>query len=132
MLLLCQVDQQEVGGEGACDGEELGGGTSVQGVKRSLDRLLGARSASADGCAAELLDEFEELRALLLHDDLPQQRAEQLDLAGERIASAGAADASWLGPSRSIARVPLPGHGRPVRISRELRRCLTVVITRPP
>ena len=106
MLLLRQVDQQEVGGEGARDGEQLGCGPAVESVERPLDRLLRAGAAAADGGAAQLLHELEELRALLLHDDLAQQGAEELDLAGQGIPRAGAADATWLGASRGIARVP--------------------------
>ena len=124
MLLLRQVDQQEIGGEGASDGQELGGGAAVEGVERAFDRLLGAGAAAADGRAAQLLDELEELRTLLLDDDLAKQGAEELDLAGKGISCAGAADASWLGASRGIARVPCPGHGRDAAISRLLRRSL--------
>ena len=103
---------------------ELGGGAAVEGVKRAFDRLLGAGAAAADGRAAQLLDELEELGTLLLHDDLAKQGAEELDLAGQGIARAGAADAPWLGASRGIARVPCPGHGRDAAISRLLRRSL--------
>ena len=124
MLLLRQVDQQEVGGEGASDCQEIGGGAAVEGVERAFDRLFGAGSATADGGAAQLLDELEELRTLLLDDDLAKQGAEELDLAGQGISCAGAADASWLGASRGIARVPCPGHGRDAAISRLLRRSL--------
>ena len=124
MLLLRQVDQQEVGGEGASDGQQLGGGTAVERMECAFDRLFGAGATAADGRAAQLLDELEELGTLLLDDDLAEQGAEELDLAGKGISCAGAADTSWLGASGGIARVPCPGHGRDAAISRLLRRSL--------
>ena len=55
--------------------------------------------------AADALDEVEQLLALLLDDDLAQQRAEELDLARQRVARAGGADAARLGADGGV-RLP--------------------------
>ena len=62
---------------------------------RQRPPVLGAVGASQrDGRAPDALDQVQQLLALLLHDDLAQERAQQLDLACERVARAGGPDAA--------------------------------------
>src|SRR5687767_5214204 len=59
-----------------------------------LDRIVLA--AQRDRALADALDELEQRRAGLLVDHLPQQRAEQAHLGGQRVARPGGPDASRL------------------------------------
>ena len=62
------------------------------------------RSRGVDGQAPDPLDEAQQSSPCLLGDDLAEQRAEQLDLARERVARARRADARGLGADRGIRR----------------------------
>ena len=107
---LGQVDQREVEREGA---DDRLGGTEVQVAQvvvepRPFVRVVVA--AEGDGPPADPLDEGEQLGPGLLRDDLAEERTEQADLHGQRVAGAGRADAGRLGGDRR-RRLP-PGHGR--------------------
>ena len=105
--LLGEVHQLEVEREGANDGlgpVEVQGGELV-GELLALERIV--RPAERDHPLANTLDELEQLGAGLLRDDLAQQRPEQADLRGERVAGAGRTDARRLGANcRGRSRVP--------------------------
>ena len=77
--------------------------------------------AAVHGYAQETLERADALRAGLLDDDLAEQGAQQLDLAGERIPRAGAADPRRLGPHRGVASTRRgchadAGEARPFRL----------------
>ena len=102
LLLLGQVGQLEVQPEGP--DEHLGPG-QVDGIHLGGQRasIIGAvRATQRDGRQADALDEVEQLLALLLHDDLAQERAQQLDLARQRVARAGGPDAARLGSDGGV------------------------------
>ena len=65
-----------------------------------------ARPAQLDRQAPDALDEAEEVLALLLGDDLSEERAEELDLARERVARARRADARGLGSDGGVEGGP--------------------------
>ena len=97
VLLLGQVGEVEVQGESAGQvlhllrGELLEHGAQLAAVGRA------AGAPQVDGQATDTLDDPEQVLARLLGDDLAEQRAEQLDLARERVAGPGCADAQRLG-----------------------------------
>jgi hypothetical protein len=97
LLLLGEIRQLEVQAEGP--GQQVGlvegDGAEDRVEPPPLERP--ALGAERDGRTAKPLHDAEQLRAALFHDDLPEQRAEQLDLPRERIAGAGRADAARLG-----------------------------------
>ena len=95
LLLLGQVGELEVEAEGPDEAPRPPRVDPVEdGAQRPpLRRSLPVRRSSMVA-APDALDERQEVLALLLHDDLAQERAEQLDLARERVARA--------------ARVPMP------------------------
>jgi hypothetical protein len=100
VLLLDQVGEQEVDGE--CPRQ------CHCGVRRQTRDVGKARCfvpppASIDRARADALDQLEELGALLLDDDLAEQRTEQLDLAGQRFSAA---------PARPGCCRSSGGHGR--------------------
>ena len=100
LLLLGEVRQLEERAEGV--GEELEG-RRVERAELVVEGAPGCRVAATpqrDRAAADPLDEVEGRRSVLLRDHLAEQRAEQPDLAGERVASAGRADGAWLGADR--------------------------------
>ncbi len=118
MPLLGQVDELEVEGERAGQGLEL---VAVERRDVRRDPLLGSlagfvvrgerAAADRDEPRAEALDEREQLGARLLGDDLAEQRAEEADLAGERVAGAADARTRGLGGYRGEAS-PATGSAR--------------------
>ena len=123
LALLGEVDQLEV------EGERLGHGgrpREVQGrdlgrqalaLEIRLQQRLGITAAERDRATADALDEREQLRPALLRDHLPEQRAEQADLAGEGIP--GAADP---GPGRLRGDGGEPGTRGATRCGRRRER----------
>ena len=78
---------------------------AAQATSRGRKQLASVGRAAAtevDRLAPHALDEAQEVLALLLDDDLTEQRAEQLDLARERVAGAGRADPARLGTHRGV------------------------------
>ncbi len=96
MALLGKVDELEVEPERA--DERLGPGQVERVELRRQPRPLGGilGPAERDRPAPDALDELEQVQPLLLDDDLPEQRAEQADLAGERVAGTGRPDPARL------------------------------------
>jgi hypothetical protein len=70
------------------------------------------RPPQLDRQATDALHDPEEFLALLLRDDLAEQRAEELDLACQGVARAGRADPRRLGTDGRIARRSGPGRAR--------------------
>ena len=100
------------------DADERLGPRQVEAVElgrqaRPLDRVVGP--AEGDRPAPDPLDELEQVEALLLDDDLAEQRAEEPDLARQRVAGAGRPDAARLAAD---GRVRAGGHRRLLRRSR--------------
>ena len=133
MPLLGQVDELEVQGERACQRLELVaiesrdvGGDPLLGPPAGL--LVGRERAPADRDEprAEPLDEREELGTRLLGDDLAEQRAEQADLAGERVAGPPDARAGRFrrhgGEAGAATGAAAGGRSVPRRRARELER----------
>ncbi len=114
MTLLRQVRQQEVDGEGAGDPLRVGLGELAQ-IGRGPVRAGATgrvRRAQGDCLQADPFHPIERAAALLLHDDLAEQGTEQPDLAGQRIASATAADTAQTikHPAGGLElRIPLAG-----------------------
>ncbi len=103
---LGEVHELEVQGEGRDDRLD---GTDVQPVELGLDASPELRVVAVpqvDGGAPESLDEFEDLVAGLLRDDLAEERAEEPDLERQGVARAGRSDARRLRASRARARFP--------------------------
>ena len=104
--LLGEVDELEVDRERVADGGELpeievadpGGHALAIAVRLRRGRRVVA--AGRDHPAADPLHQDEQLRAALLGDHLPEERAEQPDLAAERVASAREPGARRLGGDR--------------------------------
>ena len=102
VLLLGEVDEEEVGGEGPGHRQQLVERQSRERVGGiGVGRRLGM-GASADRGSAKALHELEEPRSLLLDDHLPEEGAEELHLAGERVARVRTADSPRLGASRGL------------------------------
>ena len=103
---LGQVHQLEVQAERTRDGgrlieierRELGGQVVTFGV--ALLRAEHGSATQTDRPPADPFDQLEQLGTHLLGDDLAEQRAEQPDLASERIARGGDARAARLGGDR--------------------------------
>ena len=91
---------------------DLRGEAAVLGVRLDHDRRVAA--ADGDHPAPDPLDEREQLRAALLRDDLPQQRAQQAHLAAERVAGAREAQARRLRGDRREPGRPRTRGFRPV------------------
>ena len=110
--LLGQVDQLEVQRKRADEGRRA---AQVEPIEigrqpRALGWVL--RPAQGDRPAPDPLDELQELDPLLFHDDLTEQRAQQPDLARQRIACARRPDAARFAAD---GRVGSDGHGRRLR-----------------
>ncbi len=101
MLLLGEVDEQEVGGEGAGHRQELVDRPSGEG-RIGFEGARSVGGATANGGPPQGLDELEELGAFLFDDHLSQEGTQEFHLAGERVPGAGAADASRLGSARAV------------------------------
>ena len=97
---LGQVDQPEIEREGADDGLRRAQVEAAELLVEALalDRIVVA--AERDRPLPDPLDEREQLGAGLLGDDLAEQRPEQPDLDGERVARAGRPDPERLGGDR--------------------------------
>ena len=97
---LGQVDELEVERERL---DDRLGRLEVEGVQLTLEALALGRVIAApqrDGRSPEPLDQLEQVLPGLLRDDLAQQRAEQPDLARQRVMRPGRPDARRLGPFR--------------------------------
>ena len=88
LLLLGEVDELEVGGEGLDDAPRLGEGQRLHPLEEAL---AGRPVAGAVGLgeAAHVLDEVEEGAALLLDDGLAEQVAEEVHLLAQPVAVGG-------------------------------------------
>ena len=101
--LLGEVDELEVERERLGDGRglvevqrgDLVGEPRALRVRRRDDRRIA--TAQGDRAPPDALDELEQLRAGLFGDHLAEQRAEQADLARERVAGTAEAGARRLG-----------------------------------
>ena len=115
LALLGQVDELEVEPERADEGLDAGQVEAVELGRqpRPLDRVV--CPAQGDRAPSDTLDELEQVETLLLDDDLPEQRAEQLDLARQVVAGTRRPDAARLAAD---GRVRSGGHRRFLRRSR--------------
>ena len=107
-LLLGEVDQEEVDGEGTGEQLESLGVEQVEPGHQLVAECWIATPPQCDRREAHLLDQVEEVTALLLDEDLPEERPEEPDLAAEGVSSGGGADAAGFGADRGV----LLTHGR--------------------
>ena len=88
LLLLREVDELEVRGEGLHHAARLGEGQRLDAPQQPFARRLVAGAVRL-GEAAHVLDEVEERLPLLLDDRPPQEIAEQVHLLAQPVALGG-------------------------------------------
>ena len=109
VTLLGDVDHLEVEPEGPDDRLDRGEVEGRQVVDHGPLDAARRRPAVRLRPGPDRLDPHEERLAGLLGDHLAEERAEELDLAGERIAGTGRPDPGRLGQDRRIRPRPGPG-----------------------
>jgi len=139
LLLLGEVGELEIKTEGA---DEHLGPMRVDGIElrgQHTPTFATLRPAEVDGGTPDSLHEIEQRLAFLLHDDLTEERAQELDLARQRVAGTRGPDAPGLGTDGCVGsdlgsahlpvRLPCADPGRYLRVhhGRHLRPSRSVV-----